>query len=401
MSVPSARPPSPACSIPGDAACPRRRDRRAPRRRGDALAPRLGFPKALIVPHAGYIYSGAGRGARLRRARRRARHRAARRAARAGAPRGGARPRRAERRGLRHAARPHRASTARRSRALRELPQVVTSDAGARARAFARSAAAVPADAARRIRASCRFAVGMASVAEVAEVIERAVGRPGDADRHLDRPVALPRLRRGARASTRATLARIARFATDLDHEEACGATPLNGFLLARAASAIFAVQAARRVQLRRHRRRQGSAWSAIRRSRSTSRRRRLARRGGQDAARHRARGHRAASCSAGAAATVDAPWLAQAGATFVTLTKDGELRGCIGSLEARAAARRRTWPRTRVAAAFRDPRFPPLTRRGMAARARSRCRCCPRPSRCASPTKPICCADPRRRGRR
>src|ERR1043165_10040228 len=24
-----------------------------------SLAPRLGFPKALIVPHAGYIYSGA------------------------------------------------------------------------------------------------------------------------------------------------------------------------------------------------------------------------------------------------------------------------------------------------------------------------------------------------------
>src|SRR5687768_16146998 len=25
----------------------------------DSLAPRLGFPKALIVPHAGYLYSGA------------------------------------------------------------------------------------------------------------------------------------------------------------------------------------------------------------------------------------------------------------------------------------------------------------------------------------------------------
>ena len=51
---------------------------------------------------------------------------------------------------------------------------------------------------------------------------------------------------------------------------------------------------------------------------------------------------------------------LAEPGATFVTLTRDGKLRGCIGSLEAwrplaedvRANAR---------AAAFRDPRFPPL----------------------------------------
>ena len=54
-------------------------------------------------------------------------------------------------------------------------------------------------------------------------------------------------------------------------------------------------------------------------------------------------------------------PWLAEPGAAFVTLTtRDGRLRGCIGSLEAwrpladdvRANAR---------AAAFRDPRFPPL----------------------------------------
>src|SRR5258708_27840293 len=26
----------------------------------EQIAPRLGFPKALVVPHAGYIYSGAG-----------------------------------------------------------------------------------------------------------------------------------------------------------------------------------------------------------------------------------------------------------------------------------------------------------------------------------------------------
>jgi len=53
---------------------------------------------------------------------------------------------------------------------------------------------------------------------------------------------------------------------------------------------------------------------------------------------------------------------LAQPGATFVTLTQHGQLRGCIGSLEAwrpldadvRANAK---------AAAFRDPRFKPLSR--------------------------------------
>lgn len=62
------------------------------------------------------------------------------------------------------------------------------------------------------------------------------------------------------------------------------------------------------------------------------------------------------------APATPDLPALHENAATFVTLTQAGELRGCIGSLEAhrpliddvRANAR---------AAAFRDPRFPPLTR--------------------------------------
>ena len=55
-------------------------------------------------------------------------------------------------------------------------------------------------------------------------------------------------------------------------------------------------------------------------------------------------------------------PWLAEPGATFVTLRRGGLLRGCVGSLRAyrplcddvRANAR---------AAAFSDSRFPPLTR--------------------------------------
>ncbi len=60
-------------------------------------------------------------------------------------------------------------------------------------------------------------------------------------------------------------------------------------------------------------------------------------------------------------AMTDTSAWLQQTAATFVTLTQNGNLRGCIGSLEAyrplledvRANA---------VAAAFRDPRFSPLT---------------------------------------
>jgi AmmeMemoRadiSam system protein A len=55
-------------------------------------------------------------------------------------------------------------------------------------------------------------------------------------------------------------------------------------------------------------------------------------------------------------------PWLAEPGATFITLKRDGELRGCIGSLEAHRPLGQDVWENAR-AAAFRDPRFPPLRR--------------------------------------
>ena len=60
------------------------------------------------------------------------------------------------------------------------------------------------------------------------------------------------------------------------------------------------------------------------------------------------------------ASPTADLPELHQPGATFVTLTQNGQLRGCIGSLEA--------WrplladvQENATSAAFRDPRFKPL----------------------------------------
>jgi len=56
-----------------------------------------------------------------------------------------------------------------------------------------------------------------------------------------------------------------------------------------------------------------------------------------------------------------DAPWLAERGATFVTLRKGGSLRGCIGSLEAHRPLLLDVKANA-VAAAFRDPRFLPVT---------------------------------------
>jgi AmmeMemoRadiSam system protein A len=54
-------------------------------------------------------------------------------------------------------------------------------------------------------------------------------------------------------------------------------------------------------------------------------------------------------------------PWLQEPGACFVTLTQNGQLRGCIGSLAAHRALGEDVRANA-VAAALRDPRFPPLT---------------------------------------
>ena len=57
-----------------------------------------------------------------------------------------------------------------------------------------------------------------------------------------------------------------------------------------------------------------------------------------------------------------ESPELNQPGACFVTLTKEGQLRGCIGSLEARRSLRDDVRANA-CAAAFRDPRFARLSR--------------------------------------
>jgi len=55
-------------------------------------------------------------------------------------------------------------------------------------------------------------------------------------------------------------------------------------------------------------------------------------------------------------------PQLTEPGATFVTLTQNKALRGCIGSLEAHRPLAQDVQENA-VAAAFRDPRFSPLTK--------------------------------------
>lgn len=55
-----------------------------------------------------------------------------------------------------------------------------------------------------------------------------------------------------------------------------------------------------------------------------------------------------------------DLPWLKPSGASFITLMLSGKLRGCIGTLRAHRALSEDVRANA-VAAAFRDPRFPPL----------------------------------------
>ena len=54
-------------------------------------------------------------------------------------------------------------------------------------------------------------------------------------------------------------------------------------------------------------------------------------------------------------------PWLNESGASFVTLNEHGDLRGCIGTLEAYRSLGRDVAAHA-VDAAARDPRFPPVT---------------------------------------
>lgn len=57
---------------------------------------------------------------------------------------------------------------------------------------------------------------------------------------------------------------------------------------------------------------------------------------------------------------TAEHSWLNDPAATFITLKKNGELRGCIGSLKAYRSLLNDLQDNA-IAAAFRDPRFPPL----------------------------------------
>lgn len=59
-------------------------------------------------------------------------------------------------------------------------------------------------------------------------------------------------------------------------------------------------------------------------------------------------------------------PWLREPGACFITLMRHGQLRGCVGSIQAYRPLLEDVWSNAR-AAAFSDTRFPPLGREELA----------------------------------
>jgi MEMO1 family protein len=200
------------------------------------------------------------------------------------------------------------------------------------------------------------FAVGDASREEVAEVLDALWG--GDETLIVvssDLSHFLPY--DAARTIDAETASMILDLRSDIDHQHACGGTPVNGLMLTANRRKL-------KVQL-----------VDLRNSGDTA------------GDRNRVVGYGSfivtspAALDANAGATLigiaraaigeqlgtashaadGAAWLRQPGATFVTLTRASELRGCIGSLEAKRPLAIDVRENA-VAAAFRDPRFKPLS---------------------------------------
>ena len=320
------------------------------------LAPRFGHPKALIVPHAGYIYSGPV---------------AARAYDELAAARGVVK--RVVLLGPVHRV-PVRGLALPGVEAFETPLGRVPVDAAA-ARMLAPYHQVVVSPAAHAMEHSLEvqlpflqkmlgefsllpLAVGDARPEEVREVIDRLWGG-AETLFVLSTDLSHYHDYERARAIDRATLARIGSFDTDINHEEACGATPLNGFLAAARSRGLairllgacnsgdtaggkdrvvgysaFALYEGARVSLQSA----GEALLGIARG---------------------AISHRLGLADAGPL-TDAAPWLNRPGASFVTLMLEDRLRGCIGSL---AATRRlgEDVAENALAAALRDPRFAPL----------------------------------------
>ncbi|MFN3545426.1 MAG: AmmeMemoRadiSam system protein B [Thiobacillus sp.] len=204
------------------------------------------------------------------------------------------------------------------------------------------------------------LAVGEATTAEVAEVLEAVWG--GDETLIVissDLSHFLPS--NLARQVDRGTANAILAMNPHLNHEQACGATPVNGLLLAAKRHGLRPVE----LDLRNSSDTAGdpdrvvgyAAFAFVPEADADQ----LDDEEKGETLLGLARSEIAAKLGQPAQRPADKPWLAEPGATFVTLTRFGDLRGCIGSLEAHRPVGVDVRENA-VAAAFRDPRFWPLT---------------------------------------
>ncbi|HRK79432.1 MAG TPA: AmmeMemoRadiSam system protein B [Thiobacillus sp.] len=315
-------------------------------------------PKALIVPHAGYVYSGAvaasayarlgdGRG-RIRRVvllgpthRVPVRGLALPEAERFATPLGEIR---LDRAGMQH---------------LADLPQISGSAAAHRME----HSLEVQLPFLQQVLGDfllLPLAVGEATAAEVAEVLERVWG--GDETLIVvssDLSHFLPDA--AARKLDSETVDAILALDSHLNHEQACGATPINGLLLAARRHGLHPVV----LDVRNSSDTAGDPERVVGYAA-------FAFEAGTDADQpdvekgttllKLARAEIASRLGHEAASPAQAGWLMEPGACFVTLTRHGELRGCIGTLEAHRPLEIDVRENA-AAAAFRDPRFMPLGR--------------------------------------
>ena len=219
------------------------------------------------------------------------------------------------------------------------------------------------------------LAVGDASAEEVAQVIDTLWGGPetliivsSDLSHYLNYTE--------AQSLDRNTAQAILDLRSDISHEQACGGTPVNGLALAAGRHHLKADL----IDLRNsgdtagdRQRVVGYGAFAFHESKVTNMTVEDTRASLYGDEKHvmpehagevllpLARAAIAAELSLPGAAHADAQWLAGKGASFVTLTKQGDLRGCIGTLEAHRALGADVRANA-MAAAFRDPRFKPLT---------------------------------------
>jgi len=318
---------------------------------------RFGHPKVLIVPHAGYIYSGAtaahayselipARGLVKRVVLLGPVHRVA--------VRGLALP------GVDLFATPlgRIPLDVAAMRSLADLPQVVTS---APAHAMEHSLE-VQLPFLQRVLGEFSLvplAVGDASAGQVAEVLERLWGGP-ETLIVISTDLSHYHEYEAARKIDSDTAERIGRLETGLNHQQACGATPLNGLLTLAKKKGL----SIRRLSVCNSGDTAGGRGRVVGYSA-------FALDEGDTVSREEAGRTLISMARAAIGAKLvgreapkpgGAPWLLQPGATFVTLTREGRLRGCIGSLAPQRPLGADVSANAE-AAAFRDPRFPAMTK--------------------------------------